>query len=83
MVGQEGDKDNGGFVEGLETLRLLNLDDNCLEDWHEVMKLSKLPRCPQYKIHVWFQILALVLSHHHLRQAYCDKNIEVLVLKFK
>ncbi|KAG0567309.1 hypothetical protein KC19_7G125700 [Ceratodon purpureus] len=47
---EEGDKDNGGFVEGLETLRLLNLDDNCLEDWHEVMKLSKLPSLAQLSL---------------------------------
>lgn len=44
LVGQDGNEDAGGFVQGLQTLRLLNLDDNYLEDWQEVMKLSKLPR---------------------------------------
>nr|PNR47914.1 hypothetical protein PHYPA_012387 [Physcomitrium patens] len=43
LVGQDGNEDAGGFVQGLQTLRLLNLDDNYLEDWQEVMKLSKLP----------------------------------------
>lgn len=40
---KDGNEDAGGFVQGLQTLRLLNLDDNYLEDWQEVMKLSKLP----------------------------------------
>lgn len=49
MVGQEGfnstdQKGGSTYVQGLETLRLLNLEDNCLESWDEVMKLSQLQR---------------------------------------
>ncbi|KAL1300681.1 hypothetical protein HN51_045334 [Arachis hypogaea] len=35
---------SSSFVQGFNSLRLLNLDDNCIAEWDEVMKLSQL-RC--------------------------------------
>ncbi|KAK1384329.1 tubulin-folding cofactor E [Heracleum sosnowskyi] len=34
-------------VQGFKYLRLLNLEDNCLADWNEVLKLSELPSLEQ------------------------------------
>ena len=31
-------------VEGFDSLRLLNLEDNCIADWNEILKLSQLKR---------------------------------------
>ncbi|RYR63109.1 hypothetical protein Ahy_A04g020902 isoform A [Arachis hypogaea] len=33
---------SSSFVQGFNSLRLLNLDDNCIAEWDEVMKLSQL-----------------------------------------
>lgn len=30
------------MVQGFDSLRLLNLDDNCIAEWDEIMKLSQL-----------------------------------------
>ncbi|KAL8125166.1 hypothetical protein AgCh_012732 [Apium graveolens] len=34
-------------VQGFNYLRLLNLEDNCLADWNEILKLSQLPSLEQ------------------------------------
>jgi hypothetical protein len=31
-------------VQGFDSLRLLNLDDNCIAEWDEILKLSQLRR---------------------------------------
>lgn len=31
-------------VRGFDYLRLLNLEDNCIADWNEILKLSQLRR---------------------------------------
>ncbi|VFQ71513.1 unnamed protein product [Cuscuta campestris] len=33
---------SSSFVKGFESLHLLNLDDNCIESWDEILKLSQL-----------------------------------------
>lgn len=33
---------SSSLVQGFDSLRLLNLDDNCIAEWDEVMKLSQL-----------------------------------------
>ncbi|KAF8411905.1 hypothetical protein HHK36_004463 [Tetracentron sinense] len=33
---------NSNFVQGFDSLRLLNLEDNCIAAWDEVLKLSQL-----------------------------------------
>ncbi|CAL5184106.1 unnamed protein product [Lathyrus oleraceus] len=35
---------SSSMVQGFDTLRLLNLEDNCIAEWSEIMKLSQL-RC--------------------------------------
>lgn len=35
------------IVQGFEFLRLLNLEDNCLADWNEILKLSQLKSLEQ------------------------------------
>ncbi|CAL1363888.1 unnamed protein product [Linum trigynum] len=35
-------KPTPSFVQGFETLRLLNLEDNCIAEWAEILKLSML-----------------------------------------
>lgn len=32
------------IVQGFDSLRLLNLEDNCIADWNEILKLSQLKR---------------------------------------
>ena len=51
------------FVQGFSSLRILNLDENCISDWSEVLKLSTLTRYLMYsmkqlmKVNVFFQFL--------------------------
>ena len=35
---------DGKFVQGFNTLRLLNLEDNNIDSWDEIVKLSYLKR---------------------------------------
>ncbi|KAG0451088.1 hypothetical protein HPP92_026434 [Vanilla planifolia] len=37
----------GPYVQGFNSLRLLNLEDNCIASWNEIFKLSKLRRLQQ------------------------------------
>ncbi|KAL6179242.1 hypothetical protein ACLB2K_050758 [Fragaria x ananassa] len=38
---------SSSIVQGFDYLRLLNLDDNCITDWNEILKLSQLPSLEQ------------------------------------
>ncbi|KAL0456291.1 UNVERIFIED_CONTAM: Tubulin-folding cofactor E [Sesamum latifolium] len=48
------------FVEGFNSLRLLNLENNCISAWDEIVKLSQLPSLEQLFLndnnlnHVWY-----------------------------
>lgn len=33
---------SSSMVQGFDSLRLLNLEDNCIAEWDEIMKLSQL-----------------------------------------
>lgn len=35
---------SSAVVQGFDSLRLLNLDNNCIAEWEEIMKLSQLRR---------------------------------------
>ncbi|XP_057974807.1 tubulin-folding cofactor E isoform X2 [Malania oleifera] len=36
-----------GIIQGFDFLRLLNLEDNCIAEWDEILKLSQLPSLEQ------------------------------------
>ncbi|XP_051123575.1 tubulin-folding cofactor E isoform X2 [Andrographis paniculata] len=48
------------FVQGFKSLKLLNLEHNCLSDWDEIVKLSQLPSLEQLYLnynnlnHIWY-----------------------------
>ncbi|XP_057502974.1 tubulin-folding cofactor E isoform X1 [Actinidia eriantha] len=48
------------IVEGFGSLRLLNLEDNCIADWNEILKLSQLKSLEQLQLNknklnrIWF-----------------------------
>eukprot|EP00252_Welwitschia_mirabilis_P021145 TRINITY_DN5335_c0_g1_i1.p1 TRINITY_DN5335_c0_g1~~TRINITY_DN5335_c0_g1_i1.p1 ORF type:complete len:538 (-),score=96.47 TRINITY_DN5335_c0_g1_i1:397-2010(-) len=41
---------NSGYVEGFSQLRVLSLEDNDIESWNEIMKLSQLIRLEQLRL---------------------------------
>ncbi|KAE9452343.1 hypothetical protein C3L33_15756, partial [Rhododendron williamsianum] len=48
------------IVQGFDSLRLLNLEDNCIADWNEILKLSQLKSLEQLHLnknsinHLWY-----------------------------
>ncbi|KAK9750470.1 hypothetical protein RND81_02G199600 [Saponaria officinalis] len=38
---------SSGNVQGFDSLRVLNLEDNCISEWNEIVKLSELPKLEQ------------------------------------
>lgn len=54
------------FVEGFDSLRLLNLEENQFEHWEEILKLSKLKRSNNLTLLLilmqWFAIKIKIYS---------------------
>lgn len=54
---------SSSVVQGFDYLRLLNLEDNCIDEWNEIMKLSQL-RCLEQ----------LYLNKNHLNSIFYPDN---------
>ncbi|KAL9232329.1 hypothetical protein vseg_007453 [Gypsophila vaccaria] len=54
---------SSGFVQGFDSLSVLNLEDNCISEWDEIVKLSELPKLEQ-----------LHLNKNNLRQVFYLSN---------
>ncbi|KAJ1414425.1 Ubiquitin-like domain superfamily [Sesbania bispinosa] len=72
---------SSSMVQGFDSLRLLNLEDNCIAEWNEIMKLSQL-RCLE-QLYLNKNCLGSLFypdngSQYEMEVMCCDNNISDL-----